>query len=390
MTISVKAISTRVPESSIKLKDFYEYLRPYFDEAEDEAFLARLIPKTGIETKHWTVDVPNFFFTDGGQPKYVGHTERQALWREQTRQVCASIGKELLSKAQVSPRDVGLVSFNSTTGYSNPDMPALVAAELDLPHSTRRTQILGMGCYGGIPNLVRCVESLESGRCREYAMQLTSELCSFTFQPKVKDPEYKVAMALFSDGSAGMLLGKDGGLAEIQDFDTYTDYQTFGEMSFEFADEGQNFVLSKNVPKYIGMRVSEPVNRILARNNLEIRDVDWLIHPGGLAIVRAVCEALKLDIDRAIPETLEVNRSNGNMSSASIFFCLKEYLEAHKNPKEHAMMLGFGPGLTIEAVLLKIPDPSADPGPIQNADPGSAHDDEEKKMWEDWLEKHIA
>ncbi len=390
MAISIKAITTRVPERPIKLKEFYEYLPNYFNGTEDQAFLARLIPKTGIETKRWTVDVPKFFFTTDGLPRYVGHTERQALWRDQTRQVCISIGRELLSKAEVKPQDVGLVSFNSTTGYSNPDMPALVASELGMPHSTRRTQILGMGCYGSMPNLVRCVESLESGRCRGYAMQLTSELCSFTFQPKVKDAEYKVAMTLFGDGSAGTLLGKGDGLAEVQDFETYTDYQTFSEMSFEFADEGQNFVLSKDVPKYIGLRVSEPVNRVLARHSLETKDVDWLIHPGGLAIVRAVCETFRMDIDHAIPETLNVNRNNGNMSSASILFCLKEYLETHKNPKEHALLLGFGPGLTIEAILLKIPDPVTDPSPNQEQTTSSEQDDKEKRMWEDWLDKHIS
>jgi alkylresorcinol/alkylpyrone synthase len=272
MAISIKAITTRVPERSIKLKDFYQYMRPYFDGGEDEAFLSRLIPKTGIETKRWTVDVAKFFFSADGLPRYVGHTERQAQWREQARQVCISIGKELLLKAEVKPQDVGLVSFNSTTGYSNPDIPALVASELGLPHWTRRTQILGMGCYGSIPNFVRCVEALESGRCKGYAMQLTSELCSFTFQPREKESEYKVAMTLFGDGSAGVLFGKGDGLAEVQDFETYTDYGTFGEMSFELADEGQSFILTKNVPKYIGLRVSEPVSRILDRHHLETKD----------------------------------------------------------------------------------------------------------------------
>jgi 3-hydroxy-3-methylglutaryl CoA synthase len=92
-------------------------------------------------------------------------------------------------------------------------------------------------------------------------------------------------------------------------------------------------------------------------------------------------------MDSGIPETLKVNRNNGNMSSASILFCLKEYLETRSNPKEHAMLLAFGPGLTIEAVLLKIPDPS----PSQNSGPSPSlvQDKEEKKVWEDWLEKNL-
>lgn len=357
-------MATRVPEYRISMKDFYREMKWYFNDPGDEEFLGKVIPATRIETKYYAVN-PSEYYQRGRL--FVDHTMRHRDWRTKVTEICTDIARELMEKGGIKPSDVGLISFNSTTGCANPDIPARVAANLGMPHWVRRTQILHQGCYGSVPNMVRCVEGLLGKRTSSYALALTSELCSLTLEPSNKEKDYKVAVVLFGDGSAGVLLKRiDYTLFDILgsekpskkiptviDYETYTDFKTLSEMSFELINEGFHFVLSRNVPSLLGEVVHRPVNRILKRNSLEMSDIDhWLIHPGGVAILQAVCDALKLDLEETCKISLEVNRKCGNMSSATILFCLQEFLERGLDGR--VMLLTFGPGLTVELVLLEI------------------------------------
>lgn len=348
MEAYITKISTRVGGFTVRMKKFTELMDFWLNE-EEKAFAERVIPKTGIETKYWTVN-PAEYFNDNGKPRFVGHTERQRDWRESATKVCSDIALTLLLDGSVN--DLGLISFNSTTGYANPDIPAKVADRLSLGHHVRRTQILGQGCYGSIPNLTRCVEAVESGRVHT-ALMLASELCSYTFQPHTKDYGYIIAAILFGDGTVGATISREGEY-RIVDYETYTDYFTFKEMSFELEDEGFRFILTDKVPGYLGKYIMDPMNRLLERNNLSLNDIDhWLIHPGGMAIVREICKTLGIELE-SLEETLYVNRNFGNMSSTTIFFVLNELMRSGKwHTGENTIMVTFGPGLTIECVLLR-------------------------------------
>jgi predicted naringenin-chalcone synthase len=64
--------------------------------------------------------------------------------------------------------------------------------------------------------------------------------------------------------------------------------------------------------------------------------------------------------DAAVRDSLEVLRLHGNMSSPTILFVLKRFLDRHHaeqsdggSPFEHGVAMAFGPGLTIEGCLLQ-------------------------------------
>jgi predicted naringenin-chalcone synthase len=109
--------------------------------------------------------------------------------------------------------------------------------------------------------------------------------------------------------------------------------------------------LSQKVPAIIEQRLAPWMTRFLERNGLTIPDVKaWAIHPGGPRILDACAAALGLTEDDLTPAR-EVLARHGNMSSATIFFVLERMLQ---EPMEGPIVaLGFGPGLTIEAILLE-------------------------------------
>ena len=85
-------------------------------------------------------------------------------------------------------------------------------------------------------------------------------------------------------------------------------------------------------------------------SDFSYKDCDWAIHPGGKSIIQAVEKALKLQegLTKASWDTLA---NYGNMSSATFLFVLHRLLE-QKSSKKWTIGVGFGPGLSVEGILL--------------------------------------
>jgi alpha-pyrone synthase len=83
----------------------------------------------------------------------------------------------------------------------------------------------------------------------------------------------------------------------------------------------------------------------------------YAIHPGGKKILDVVAEELGIGKDM-LEASYQTLRDFGNMSSPTILFVLKKIILAEKQSTEKdKMILGmaFGPGITIESMLLKLP-----------------------------------
>lgn len=109
--------------------------------------------------------------------------------------------------------------------------------------------------------------------------------------------------------------------------------------------------LSPEVPDIIRGHLPELLDDFLARNELTRQQVKgWAIHPGGPRILKACYESLELSDEQLSPST-DILARCGNMSSPTVLFILQELMQlATTGPY---VMLGFGPGLNVEAALLR-------------------------------------
>jgi predicted naringenin-chalcone synthase len=187
-------------------------------------------------------------------------------------------------------------------------------------------------------------------------MVLALELCSLHFQTEETD-ENIVSAALFADGASAALIGSIEAARtapRIIDSATHCDYQTFDHMAFHVTDEGFHMRLSSYVPDLLAAHIEEFVDDLLARNGLRRDEVRlWGIHPGSSKILDYVQSRLRLSADQ-MAASRAVLRDYGNMSSATILFVLDELQRsAEPQPGDYGMLLGFGPGLTSEGILLR-------------------------------------
>jgi len=348
-TPSILALATGVPERRYNQSEIFEYLLPLFERTRH----ARAIfHRAGVAYRHMVVD-RDFY----RQEQRTG--ARNDYYLAQALPLGEATLRRCLDAAGCAPDAVDDFFVVSCTGFDIPGLDLHLAGRLGMRPDLRRTCVLGMGCYGAFPALLRAREAAAS-RPGRTALVLALELCSLHMQ--VDDTlENMIVSALFADGAAAALIGSAAGPGpervtrpRLLDAATHCDYSTFDHMAFHVTDHGFRMRLSAYVPDLLAAKVEDFVDGLLCRNNLRRSDVRfWGVHPGSSKILDYIQSRLglaeaQLDFSRA------VLRDYGNMSSATILFVLDEIQRRGQPvPGDYGVLLAFGPGLTMEGALVR-------------------------------------
>lgn len=248
---------------------------------------------------------------------------------------------------------IGLVVCVSCTGYMVPGWDVHVVQELGLSPETARLPITQAGCAGGVVGLARARDYLHSHPDRS-ALVVAAELCSLAFHPDT-DPGNLTAALIFGDGAAAAVLEGDAASKEgIEVVDALSSLvpRTRGDIGFELSDAGLLPVLSRELAELLPAPTREAVAGLLARHGLTTRDAGfWLVHAGGAAILSALERGFCLPCD-ALRWSWESLAGRGNLSSASVLDVASRYLDDVAAPRGWGIVLAFGPGVSIEALLV--------------------------------------
>jgi len=262
--------------------------------------------------------------------------------------------RRALSDAGADPGDLGLLAVVSCTGYVTPGLDVLVARDLGLSAGAQRLLIGHMGCYAAIPGL-GAVSDFAAARGRT-ALLICVELPSLHIQPATDDRQQMVAHALFGDAAAAAVVcpGPGTGL-EIVDIAARTGgEETAGHMTWDLTALGFRMGLSPRVPDELARHVGPLVGSVLAGQGLGVSDVaGWAVHPGGRRILEVVADELALPV-AAMEPSYGVLRDFGNCSSATVLLVVDRLRAAGVvRDGQYLVALGFGPGLTLYAALLR-------------------------------------
>jgi predicted naringenin-chalcone synthase len=100
-------------------------------------------------------------------------------------------------------------------------------------------------------------------------------------------------------------------------------------------------------------RLTETLLNQSSKKLNEIRH--FAIHPGGKKILQVIEEELGIDKEKN-EAAYKVLENFGNMSSATVLFVLNELITklSKSDIDEHILSFAFGPGLTMESMLMQI------------------------------------
>jgi alkylresorcinol/alkylpyrone synthase len=250
--------------------------------------------------------------------------------------------------------DVGMLVTTSCTGYMVPGLDVHVAQALGLRPDTARLPVTEAGCAGGIVALARAADRLRAQPAS--ALVVAAELCSLAFHPDAEEGNLTSAL-LFGDGAGAVLLESGGQDAtdalEVVDGASLLVPCSRDFIGFRLTDSGFYPLLARSLTERLPDPTAEAVASLLRRNGLCEADVDyWLIHPGGPRIVEALQRLLAIP-DAKVCWSWETLRGSGNTSSAAIIEVLSRYLGDPKAPRGWGVMVAFGPGVSIELLLVR-------------------------------------
>ena len=212
-----------------------------------------------------------------------------------------------------------------------------------------------MGCYGAF-NALKQADYICRQNPSAYVLIVCVELCSLHLQ-KPQNMDTFVANAIFSDGAACALVHgspQKGQNLLLEKFCCALAPSKQPTMAWYVRNQGFDIVLSSYIPEILSENIAAPVQKLVKNLNLKRADIDYYaIHPGGKEILSCVEKVLAIEPEKNLPAH-EVMQEYGNMSSPTILYVLKKWLDRLQTSTDKKILaVAFGPGLTIETALLK-------------------------------------
>jgi len=365
VTLVIRGIGTAVPEHSMLQTEAAERANALAGPGgRDERTLRILYRRSGIRKRHSVLldraegplEVRQSFYDPAPAPGDRGPTTaaRMARYEAEAPPLAARAAGDALVEAGWDAPDITHLVTVSCTGFFAPGLDAALIDILGLSRSVHRTHVGFMGCHGAL-NGLRVASSFTAADPGARVLVTAVELCSLhlAYGP---DPNDLVANAIFGDGAAALAGAAPGPPASDGDW-TVAANGTFllpdseDAMSWRIGDHGFRMTLSPRVPDLIQTYLKDWLRAWLAGEGMRPEEVtSWAVHPGGPRILTAAEEALELE--RAAGRvSREVLSEFGNMSSATILFILRR-MRTIQTPRP-LVALAFGPGLVVEAVLIR-------------------------------------
>lgn len=307
----------------------------------------RIIAASEIEKRHAVLPIE----------QVVGLTtsQRMQAYEQFAPALAEQAARQALNNSGVSEQQITDLIVVSCTGFSAPGVDAALVSRLGLQPNVRRTVVGFMGCFGAISGLRTAVGACAANR-NAITLVVCVELCSLHMRG-ASDPQNQVASALFADGAAAAVVAStarktasDDGTSGMEIGRLTTGASLLIQegrdwMTWRITDAGFAMTLAREVPIALRQRLAAFVAGACPQ-----RPCTFIVHPGGPGILNAADQALQLQGQMGLQFSRAILRRFGNVSSATVLFVLQEALR--HGCQLPALLLAFGPGLTIESLAL--------------------------------------
>lgn len=327
----------------------------------ERRLLKSVYKSTGIEYRHSVIGdfckkpgEYEFFPNDPNLP-FPTTADRMRVYKDNALKLALTAIRNCIKN--VDKKSITHVITVSCTGMYAPGLDIEIVSALKLSSDVKRTAVNFMGCYG-VFNAIKLAHSICRADSDAKVLVVSVELCTIHFQ-KNDSLDSLISNSVFADGAAAALVECNPRRKKYLAIDAFhCDLlpKSSSEMTWQIADSGFDIVLSSYIPKAIESGIADFAKRMLRDNHLTLLDVDlYAIHPGGNKILKA-CETALAISEADNRYAYDVLKNYGNMSSATVLFVLKAIFDDIKeeNISQKIFSCAFGPGLTMEAMLLRV------------------------------------
>src|SRR5271154_2362140 len=206
--------------------------------------LASIFSNTGIIKRHG-VKPFDWYLERRGWP------ERTKAFLEGAEALFVEAAEKALANAQLSAGDIDTIVTVCSTGIATPSLEARVAGRLGFRSDVTRVPMFGLGCAGGVSGL-SIAARLAQARPGTNVLMVAVELCSLALRLDQLTTANIVAISLFGDGAAAIILrAGDGGATRIENSGEYLWPDTLGIMGWSVDPEGFGVIFRRTIPDFV-------------------------------------------------------------------------------------------------------------------------------------------
>ncbi|KAG0529524.1 hypothetical protein BDA96_05G105800 [Sorghum bicolor] len=269
--------------------------------------------------------------------------------------------------------DVTHLVFCTTVSGCMPGADFELVKLLGLPLSTKRFMLYQAGCHGGGIAL-RLAKDLAENNPGARVLVVCSEVITMAMRgPSETHMGNLVGQAIFGDAAGAAIVGAVAGddlmageerplfemVSASQDIIPGTEEAVVSKL----YEEGIVYTLHRDVALHISSNIERLVKAALDRVGVAKDwndEVFWVVHPGGRDILDRVQTKLGLRTEK-LEASREVMRQHGNTLSSCVILVMEAMRRrsaerAWRTPGEGlewGLLFGFGPGLTVETIVLR-------------------------------------
>lgn len=374
-----------VPEHVLLQKsypDFYFEISNSNHMPELKTKFANICEKTMVEKRHCCMS-PDFLRSNPSITAYKSPSLnlRQELANESVPRLGAEAARAAISDWGRQASDITHLVFATTVSGRMPGADFEVAKLLGLPLSTKRFMLYQVGCHGGGVAL-RLAKDLAENNQGARVLVVCSEVITMALRgPCETHLGNLVGQAIFGDAAGAIVVGAgpvDAAAGERALFEMVSASQdvipgTEEAVVSELYEEGIVYTLHRDVALHVSSNVERVAKAALDKAiisgagavRLRTEDGDgeelfWVVHPGGREILDRVESKLGLGKEK-LAASREVMRQYGNTLSSCAVLVLDEMrrrsaergLRTAGEGLEWGLLFGFGPGLTVETIILR-------------------------------------
>jgi alkylresorcinol/alkylpyrone synthase len=344
-TAALVSLATSVPPHMFLQKDVLAAAWDSFgDRFPEFGSFSSIFANTGI-IKRYGVKPFEWYLEPRGWP------ERTEAFLAGAEALFVEVAEKALADAGLAGADIDTVITVCSTGIATPSLEARVARRMGFRSDVARVPVFGLGCAGGASGL-SIASRLAQARPGSNVLLVTIELCTLALRHDELTKANIVAISLFGDGAAAVVLrAGDGGATRIENAGEHLWPDTLGIMGWSVDPEGFGVIFRRTIPDFVVAHLNPAVVQILATMQLSMADIDrFICHPGGAKVIGALETALTLD-QGSLDCERQVIADYGNMSSPTILFVL-EQVRARGLPAR-SLLTALGPGFTASCVALR-------------------------------------
>ncbi len=359
----ITSIGTANPKHKFSQHQIADFMTKAMGLSSDEAHQLKVLYRaSGIETRHSVIEDygnENFSFYKNNEAlePFPSSKERMKLFRREAISLSKQSAERCLSQLTLDRGEITHLIVASCTGMFAPGLDIELIRELGLRSNVERTSITFMGCYAAF-NAIRVAKSFCAQDQKAKVLIVCTELCSIHFQ-KENNEDNILANALFADGSAALMVESLTDKKPVLKIEkSYCDLipEAEKEMAWTIGDFGFEMKLSAYVPFAIKSGIKKLTSSLMSSNKVTRNDIGYFaIHPGG----KKILEAIEAELDIKKEENgfaYSVLKQYGNMSSPTVLFVLYKIFDqlGASDDGKKILSFGFGPGLTLESLILTI------------------------------------